>query len=403
MPFETPVLEAFERAWNKSVHRSRYTWIADVSRLSTAEPTYLYIPIHVLELPAEETRRTCPPDQIPHWLPSAGDSSKAREDALQRRLKSDFHELLDIRPVEDPVEAQSSAREFQLALPLFSQAVDDRVADTGLNVEATLLQIINGAKFTWKEGTDHYCQLSNGGSLSSEMQPNCDFILGNPDTTGWDECSTKLSIDLNPDRDESLMADNGEEFTATTPRWIKICQEEWAKTPKSAAFDLVLQPTDTTSKQASANAYVFVNNNDDHRLRVLQQVCSADSGAAGGATSQAGVRNAAFERGCSEDEDTVRAVVRHVFADAQLALSRAPGFYSLKEGTTSTVTREQHNGSTVALWRNNQAGDTLPSTSIILALPERRLPDDGDDGMDLDEESDEDASSSVTSSAVSDE
>jgi hypothetical protein len=117
MPFETPVLEAFERAWNKSVHRSRYTWIADVSRLSTAEPTYLYIPIHVLELPAEETRRTCPPDQIPHWLPSAGDSSKAREDALQRRLKSDFHELLDIRPVEDPVEAQSSAREFQLALP----------------------------------------------------------------------------------------------------------------------------------------------------------------------------------------------------------------------------------------------------------------------------------------------
>jgi hypothetical protein len=312
--------------------------------------------------------------------------------------------LLDIRPVEDPVEAQSSAREFQFALPLFTQVLDDRVVHTGLDVERTLLQSINAAKFTWKQGTDHYCQLSNRDSHSSDMQPNCDFILGNPGT-GWEECSMALSIDLNPDRDESLVADNGEEFTATTPRWIKVCQEEWAKTPKSAAFDLVLQPTETTSKQASANAYVFVNNNDDHRLRVLQHIRSDDSADADvdRATLQGGVQEAAFKRGCSEDEDSVRAVIRDIFTEAQLALSRAPGFYSLREGTTSTHSCERHNGNAVALWRNKQDGDSLPSTSIILALPETRLPDDGDDGMDVDEESDEDTSSSVTSSSVSSE
>ncbi|GFZ46398.1 hypothetical protein JCM24511_04645 [Saitozyma sp. JCM 24511] len=398
MPFETPVLAHFERAWNRSTHRSRYTWIADGAQLSTAEPTYLYILIHVIELPAEETRRTCPPDQIPHWLPSVGASSADRQDALRRRLKSNLHELLDIRPVEDPLEAQSSAREFQLALPLFTQVLDDRVADTGLDVEETLLKLINRTKFTWKEGTDHYSQLSNGGSDLNPRQPNCDITLGNPDSTGWEQCSMALSIDLNPDGDESLIVENGEAFTATTPRWIKICQEEWAKTPKSAAFDLKLQPTETTSKQTSANAFVFVNN-DHHRLRVLQHVCSTDSRAARGATSQAGIQNAAFQQGCSEDEDSVRAVIRDVFADAQLALSRAPGFYSLKEGTTSTVTREQHNGSAVALWRNNQDGDSLPSTSIILVLPGTPQPYEGDDDMDVDGESDEDIPSSVASSS----
>ncbi|RSH95617.1 hypothetical protein EHS25_000709 [Saitozyma podzolica] len=195
MPIETSLLQTLQSAWSRSKHSGTHTFVADVPELTLGEPSYMSVRLHVIRLPDNRTLEDLPPDEIPLWSdsPRAPINSRIRQNVLRGRLDPVLHGLLPYRPSEQ----QSSLQTHRQKMERFTSYLQRRM-DAGLDVEGTLLDVLDQTDF--EPLTDHstYCK-ANDTTFDNTDNPLWSFTMH---VTGTGECSAMLSIDLDPDRED---------------------------------------------------------------------------------------------------------------------------------------------------------------------------------------------------------